>query len=299
MNKTIMVTGISGQLGRAVLQHLVERGIPGLAGASRTPERHAALAAAGVDLRFADFDATDSLSAAFTGVSDLLLVSTAPTIGEARVAQHGRAIDAAASAGVGRVAYTSLLNADLPLLGRVAIDHLETERRLAGSGMRHLSLRNAFYMDMLLDALPPAILSGRWVTSAGEGPVSYVTRADCALAAAAALSRPASGETRLDVAGQPVNAAQLLEIANDALGVSIALSPVDGAQHIEHLVASGLPAPLAGMMVHIDGAVRQGAMLGSDRDFTRLTGRPPMDVKAFLETHGEQILERARRNSPP
>src|SRR4051794_20053949 len=101
-----LVTGISGQLGHAAIRELINHRPDALAGATRTPERHGDLAAAGVDIRFADFDRAESLPAAFAGVTDLLLVSTgAESIGEARVRQHIRAIDAAKAAGAGRIVY--------------------------------------------------------------------------------------------------------------------------------------------------------------------------------------------------
>lgn len=105
-NETILVTGASGQLGRAVLRSLLKQGQTRLIGTTRSPEKLADFAQKGVEIRAADFDQPDGLAEAFKGASRLLLISG--TEAGARVQQHKNAIDAAKKAGVKHIVYTSL-----------------------------------------------------------------------------------------------------------------------------------------------------------------------------------------------
>ncbi len=110
-NKQLLVTGASGNLGKAVVAELRRLGATKVIAATRTPGKHQELAALGVEEREADFDRPGTLQTAFQGVERLLLISTdslhAPDV---RIKQHRAAIQAAVSAGVEHVVYTSLPN---------------------------------------------------------------------------------------------------------------------------------------------------------------------------------------------
>src|ERR1700712_1851298 len=109
---TYGITGATGQLGRLVVAALVENGVPAadIVAIVRNREKAADLAARGVQVRAGDYDRADEWPSALAGVDSLLLVSS-NEVGQ-RVPQHGSVIDAAKSAGVQRIAYTSILRAD-------------------------------------------------------------------------------------------------------------------------------------------------------------------------------------------
>src|SRR4051794_27311070 len=103
----IIVTGVSGQLGKATLERLLERVPAGQIGVSvRDPEKVPQFQARGVRVRRGDYDDSASLAHAFEGASRVLIVSTAAT-GETAVRHHRTAIDAAKQAGASRILYTS------------------------------------------------------------------------------------------------------------------------------------------------------------------------------------------------
>jgi len=89
------------------------------------------LAALGIEVRAADFDADgNALATAFRGASRLLLISTDRLdVPGLRLAQHQRAIAAAVAAGVQHVVYTSMPS---PETSRVSFapEHAGTERAL-------------------------------------------------------------------------------------------------------------------------------------------------------------------------
>lgn len=294
---TLLVSGISGQLAQLVMASLL--GHPSLVGTTRAPERHRHLASHGVDVRYADFDQPASTTHAFEGADRLLLVSTgAEHCGPRRVAQHRHAISAAGEAGVERLVYTSLLNADTSPLGPIASDHAATEAMLRESGLRHVVLRNAFYMDMLLMSLQRAIATGEWISAAGQGRVAYVTRGNCAMAAAAALrsdvGQDMTHHRRVDITGpDALSGEDVVAIANAVLGTRIRFVPVTKEEVASRLSASGMPPPMAALLAYIDTCVAQGAMAPASDDYLQLTGERATSVEAFLIAHRDTLLNAA------
>ncbi|MBN8488614.1 MAG: NAD(P)H-binding protein, partial [Burkholderiales bacterium] len=153
------VTGANGQLGRLVIRQLIARGVlpAQIAALVRRPADAAELAALGVQLREADYDRPDTLGAALAGVQRLLLISSSE-VGR-RAPQHQAVIDAARTAGVAFVAYTSLLRADTSPLG-LAAEHVATEATLRASGLPHALLRHGWYTENYLASIPPALQHG-------------------------------------------------------------------------------------------------------------------------------------------
>ena len=74
----IIVTGASGQFGRATAQRLISRVPRGeLILTTRKPEILADFVAQGAQVRYADFDDPATLPTAFAGGTKMLLISTA------------------------------------------------------------------------------------------------------------------------------------------------------------------------------------------------------------------------------
>src|SRR5436190_8513588 len=124
---TLLVTGASGQLGRRVVELLLEKGASSIIATTRTPEKLADFAARGVVVRPADFDDPDSLARAFAGAERLLMISAQIfDLEGTRLRQHLNAVRAAGAAGVKHAIYTSLVNpgSESPIL--LAPDHAGT-----------------------------------------------------------------------------------------------------------------------------------------------------------------------------
>ena len=183
----IVVTGATGALNGATVDHLLER-LPAdeIAVAVRDTAKARRFADGGIEVPHGDYADPASLPATFAGADQLLLVSSNDPGADA-VALHRNAIEAAVAAGVGRILYTSHQGAapDTPFgPGR---DHAATEQLLAESGAPWTSLRNGFYAHSLAWLLGPWRETGR-ITVPADGPVSWTAREDAAEAAAVILA---------------------------------------------------------------------------------------------------------------
>src|SRR2546426_7413351 len=288
-NRTLLVSGASGRLGRRIVEILADAGADRLVATTRSPERLAGLAKRGVVVRRADFDDPKSLQAAFAGADRLLLVSTdAIDSPGRRIEQHSTAIDAARLAGVGHVVYTSFADPDPRFL--VAADHWATERALAASGLGWTALRHNLYTEYLAQVLPEAIASGRLVAAAGEGGAAFVTREDCARAAAAALSSTDTGDRVLEIAGPAiVTVREVAKLASELAGRPVSYVPVEPAVLKAGLVAGGLRGHVADVLVSMHVAMAQGKFMAATSAVAGLPGRAPTTVPACLSSKSDLL----------
>ena len=275
---SIVITGASGQLGRRVAELVLEQTADVIL-ATRTPETLSGLAG---DVRRADFDDPASLDAAFAGGSRLLLVSL-PTIG-ARVPQHIAAIDAAARAGVGSIAYTSIVNPGPENPSAVAAEHLQTEDAIRASGLAWTFLRNSIYADLQARSAAAALATGQLVTNAGDGRTALVTREDCARVAAAVLVGDGHEGQAYDVTGpEALSADDLAAIYSELGGKPVEVVHVDDAAYAAGLVEhAGMPQAVAEIYATFGAATRRGALSAQTDVVERLTGRAPGTVRELL-----------------
>jgi NAD(P)H dehydrogenase (quinone) len=290
-DRTLFVTGASGHLGRRVVELLLEKGTANVVAGTRKPEKLADLAARGVTVRPADFEDPKGLEAALAGVDRLLIISTdAIDRPGRRLAQHQAAVAAAVSAGVKHVVYTSMPNPETsPVV--FAPDHLGTEKALQASGVGYTILRNCWYTDFLIPTLAPAVASGKLTAATGQGGAPYVTREDCAQAAAAALASADTSNRTWNITGPDLMTwAELAKLASEFTGQPVEFVAVTPEERAAQLVAVGTPEPIAKMLVSGQLAVAQGKMGIPTTAVKELTGRDPMSVREFLSAHKAALM---------
>ena len=289
MSDTILVTGASGHLGGAIIRHLLDS--QGLApsrivAASRNPDKLAALGARGVTVRKADFDDPSGLEAAFAGVGTVLIISTDALDGAGtRLRQHQAAVAAAAKAGVARIAYTSLPNADTSKVS-FAPDHLGTETAIKATGLPYLIFRNSWYQENLFMSLPQALKSGQWFTSAGDGRTAFIARDDIAAAIASALSNPPAESTTYTLTGaEALTNAEIAALAADATGKPLQVVHLTDEQLAGGMKAAGVPDAFVPTLVSFETAARAGDLAVVTDDATKLSGRALQPMRTFLEAN--------------
>jgi NAD(P)H dehydrogenase (quinone) len=281
---TLLVTGASGQLGRLVVEHLLDtvKVDPSrIIATTRNPANLAEFAARGVTVRAADFAKPETLVEAFKGADRLLLISTT-SVGT-RLVEHQAAIDAALAAGVQHVLYTSIPNPVAPEL-LIVHDHAKTEDALAASKLPGWTvLRHNWYFENLNHTIPQLLQSGQWFNASGAGRIAYIARSDLARAAATALANGGNGKSALTLGGATAyTIPELAALIGGTLGGHIASIPVTVEQLEAGMVGAGLPAPVAAVLSSAEIHIANGRLGDVTADYKTLTGVEPESLESWL-----------------
>ncbi|MBO1269249.1 SDR family oxidoreductase [Arthrobacter cavernae] len=277
---SIVITGATGQLGRHVVEALLQRNVPPaeIVAAGRSIEKLADFAARGVQVRTMDYSDAASVAQALEGASKVLLISGSE-VGQ-RVDQHRTVIAAAAAAGVELIAYTSIANADTTGM-KLAAEHQATEAILKDSGVPIAILRNGWYLENYTEQLQGTLAQGALAGSAGEGKISAASRSDYAEAAAAVLVADNQAGKVYELGGD--HAFTLTELAQEisaAANKPVAYQDLPASDYAGLLAGFGVPQPFADILADSDLGIARGDLLVSGSDLRELIGRPttPMPV---------------------
>lgn len=278
----IVITGATGALNVATVDHLLERvSADEVRVTARDVGKAQRFAERGVDVRYGDYADPASLPGAFDGADQVLLVSSNDRSADT-VSLHRAAMHAAVQAGVGRLLYTSHQGAAHDSPFAPARVHAATEQLLAASGLPWTSLRNGFYAHRLIPLVGPWWDTGRIVVPA-DGPVSRTAREDAAEAAALVLATDGAydGPTTL-TSGTAPTFHDIAAIATELSGRPVECVEVQAEDWVSAQVAVGQPEPGARFTLGIYQAARDGFFAGVDPLLEALLGRPPRTVRDLL-----------------
>ncbi|OIK07921.1 NAD(P)H-binding protein [Streptomyces monashensis] len=217
-SSSVLVTGATGRIGRAVIGQLLDAGVP-VRALTRRPEAAATLPA-NVEVFTGDLTAPDSLEPALKGAGAVLLVWTAPPQTAAQVVAH-------LAAHVRRVVFLSSPHqTPHPFFQQpnpMADLHAGIERLIAATGLESTIIRPGMLASNSLAWWAPAIRAGevvRWPYGAAQtAPVD-----DRDVAAVAAQTLHQDGYTGDYVLTGPESLTQAAQVGliGDALGRRIA-----------------------------------------------------------------------------
>ncbi len=273
----IGVTAATGQLGRFVISHLSTL-VPSedIVALVRNPEKGADL---GVATRKFDYESADAAS--LEDIDHLLLISS-NEIGQ-RARQHGNVIDAAKSAGVKWIVYTSILKADTSTIS-LAGEHLATEKALAESGIDFTVLRNGWYTENYTGSIGGAVANGAFVGSAGEGKIASSARKDFAEAAAVVVSDASHKGNVYELSGDVAyTLSELAAEISKQTGKKIPYQNLPEADYAAILKQVGLPEMFADAIANWDVSASQGDLYDEGTQLSQLIGRPTTSLAKSVE----------------
>lgn len=280
--KMIGISGATGRLGEIVVRKLREHhpDIPVVA-LVRDLDKAAPLAALGAELRRFDYDVPGTLAPALKGIDKLLLIS-GNAVGE-RERQHRAVIEAAREAGVGLIAYTSVLRASETSLP-IAAEHKATEAVLKDVGVPHVLLRHGWYCENYLFRIEAAVESGTLPTCAGDGLISAASREDFAEAAVAVLTAPDDQAGKVyELAGNiSFTFADLAAEAARQSGRPVKCLQLSKPAFEAALVEIGTPAFVAAMIAKSDMGAHDGGLFDDSRTLEKLIGRPTTSMSDVM-----------------
>ncbi|MFI0451825.1 SDR family oxidoreductase [Actinomadura sp. 6N118] len=274
---SIVVTGATGNLGRFVIEGLLDK-VPAdqITAVVRSQEKAATFAARGVKIALADYNTPETFDDLFSAGDKVLLIS-GNEFDKGRVGQHKVVIDAAKAAGVALLAYTS---APGSLTATLADDHRETEAAILESGLPYVLLRNGWYNENYTEQLAPVLQYNAVTQAAGEGRVASAARADYAAAAVAVLTSEGHENTTYELSGDTAwGFAEYAAELSKQTGKQIGYNAVSAEEFNAILTGpAGLPEPFAAILVGVEAAIEKGELADTSGVLSRLTGRPTTPI---------------------
>jgi NAD(P)H dehydrogenase (quinone) len=271
---SIVVTATSGNLGRLIVEDLLDRGVPAtdIVAGARSLNTITDLAQTGVRTAVIDYDDPGTVEAALKAGDTFVLVSGNDLANRDR--QHADAVAAAKRAGADHIVYTSGLNAsESP--SPIAASHAVTENAVRAGGIPFTILRNGWYTENYARNLLAVRATGILLASVGGGRVASATRHDFAQAAGAVVTTEGHLGKTYELSGDVAwNYNDLAAAFSEVLGRDVTYRSVTPEEHLEALKNAGVPEQFAEMAVTVDAGIRAGAFAFQNGDLARLIGRP-------------------------
>ena len=305
--KKILLNGVDGNFGGKAAAILLDRWPHGdlifTAPTENGLEKYRGL---GVELRLADFNDEEGLVRAFSGADTMVLISM-PFVGPKRRAAQKKALDAAVRAGVNKLVYTSIVGAGEKDIDTYEVnDHVWFEAYVKQQPIHYLFLRDSQYAEAMVSNYINAYENTGNVlaNNMGSGKMAYISRDDCAEAAACAAMSDWTDRV-IDVNGaEPLTIGEYIAIANEVTGHNVKYVEIDDEQQYAFFDSIGVPRTTEDMwaqtatnfpfcsdgMVTFGRAIRLGQMSTFTDDFEKLTGRKPITVREIFEHMNEHLI---------
>lgn len=283
----ILVTGVTGLLGRIVLDKLLSK-VP--ASSVKVLVRDEAKAAPfkqlGVEVAIGSYDDKTSLVNAFKDVDKLYFVSGSDVA--KRSQQHENVVNAAVEAKVGHVVYTSFQRKNETSTSPiyfVASSHLLTENLLKSSGLKYTILKHGIYTEMIPIFIGDRVLeTGVIFQPAGEGKTAFILRSDLADAGVEVLTGQGYENRSYELTGPAaVSYAEIAAKISAVTGKNVSYASPTPEVFTAELTKAGVPAEYIGLFAGFSGATKEGEFADVTTDLEKLIGRKGGSVEAFLQ----------------
>ncbi len=280
----ILVTGATGQLGKAVINQLLKKtSANNIAALVRDATRAADLKDLGVNIRLGHYDDATSLESAMQGIETVLLI--AGTNEDSRVQQHQNVVDAAKKAGVQGIAYTSRTLKDTSsTANKLMLGHFQTEDAIKASGLSYAIFRNVLYMDTLPNFVGEKVLETGISLPAGQGKVAFALRSDMGEAIANSLLAGGWNNTTYKLTGsQPYSFDDVAAVLTQLSGREVKYTPADASAFAAKMIERGVPEIVVGRVVGFMTDIKNGQEDEISPDLEQLLGRKPATLEEGLK----------------
>lgn len=283
----VFVSGANGQFARSVIRNVLSRGkADSLVVGTRNVDTPFAqeLAAAGVDVRKADFREPALMAEALRGVDRALFIPTYD-VNTVRLQQNLNAIEAARTAGVAHLIYASFVNVESPLVEHSRMVHFPTEQAIRASGLGYTILRHALYADTILGDLQETLSTGVLRRPGGAARIAYIAREDLGLSAALVLlSEGLNGKIFSETMDRTYSGSDIAAVMTEVFGRPVRYEAIAVEDWPQYMVDKwGFPAELAQSVKGTATALAAGEFDIVSADYQQITGRAARSLKQFLE----------------
>jgi uncharacterized protein YbjT (DUF2867 family) len=286
----ILITGASGNVGRAVLQEVAKTGAP--CRALYRSEDEARKAPPGVATALADFSSKDSLRRALAGVQSVFLVcSPMPSL----VELESNVIDVCREVGVQHLVLNSAMGAaDYPK--SFPSWHRAVEDKLTASGLAFTILRpNGFMQNIVAYQAPSIRAQGAFYAAMGDARTSYLDVRDVAAAAQKALASPPDHAGKIYELNGPeaVSYAELAERISKIAQRSVRYVDIPESAQRQSMLDLGMPEWQVNALLDLQQYYKNGQGGEVTDVLPRILGRPSLTLDQFLEEFKDQFRNQA------
>jgi NAD(P)H dehydrogenase (quinone) len=289
MGKKVLITGATGDTGRAAVRESIALGLNVRAMVHSQDARSAALEALGAEVVIGDLLEINTIREAMEGVDAAYFVwPVKPGLIHATV----NFAQAAKETGVKAVINLSQRSADRESTSDSCRDTFIAEEVLNWSGLPVIHLRPTYFLEWLLYPWQlPYLQKGVLRVPVGKGRHSPIAADDQGRAIAALLNNPeAHIGTTIPLSGPvEMDHEQMAAELSEALGRPIVFQDMPINDYCESIAEMGVPPYI---VEHLRGAMvdyHAGHMAGADNNVEKLTGRRSMTVGEFARAHADQL----------
>jgi len=284
----ILVTGATGNLGKATINSLLNIGIAAnnIAALVRDESKAAEFKSKGIQVRIGDYQNFESLKSAFQDVDKLLLISSSSEITQ-RFEQHKNVINAAKETGVSHIIYTSFDMKDLrrSIMGKDVRYHADTADYLKQIAVTYTLMDNTLYADLIPIIAGNNILDEGISIPAGNGKTPFLPITEMAEAIAAVLTTPGHENKEYVIAAETAfSFAEIADLLSEITGTMVAYKQTDVSSYVAQLVQQGVSQDDAKYLSRFAGAIATGEFDTNKSDVKQLLGRNPISLKDFLRS---------------
>jgi NAD(P)H dehydrogenase (quinone) len=283
----ILVTGATGNLGKATINSLLNKGIAAnsITALVRDKTKAADFKLKGIQVKVGEYEDLESLKSAFQGVDKLLLVSSSSDIAH-RFEQHKNVINAAKETNVKHIIYTSfdMKSLQQSIMGEDVRYHAYTAEYLKQIAIPYTLMDNTMYADMIPFLSGKDILNNGISIPAGDGKTPFLPITEMGEANAVVLTTPGHENKEYVIAAETAfSFAEIANLLSDILGKTIAYNQPEVSSYVARLVQDGFPDDAA-YLARFAGAIAKGEFDTKKSDVKQLLGRSPIGLKDFLRT---------------
>lgn len=277
---TLLVTGATGNIGRALVPLLQNAGAKVIAG-SRSGE-----AVNGAPGRVIDYNDRAALEAAFQDVDTLFLLF--PLVPNKRELARN-AVAAARAAGVKHIVRSSGAGADPHASGSLVRLQGEIDQIVLDSGIPSTLVRPSNFMQNWVAYFAGMVKSGTVYLSLAEGKTAFIDVRDIAAVDAAILLNPAAhaGKAYTVTGPEALGVTEVLAEINRATGSKAVYVPVPEAAAEASMKSMGMDDWAIDVMSSLNQATAAGATAQVTTDVERITGRKPRSFADFVRDHAD------------
>ena len=281
----ILVTGATGNTGRAVVAGLTSKGVA-VRAMVRRPEQ-AATFPASVEVVVADMERVETLASAVDGIEQMLLISSLePKLPElqgemARAAQRG---------GVSRIVKISTEIADPVSNALIGRWHGQAEKAVESTGLRYFHLRPCNFMQNLFAFAADIKASNHFSAPLGTARISLVDVGDLAAVAVAVLvdATLQSGSAVVTGDASP-GYEEFAAMLSERLGRRVSYEVTEPAEAMRRFLASGMPEWKAQELILMYAYLQDPLHTQTNDAVRQFTGRAPRPFAAFVQEYAERM----------